>query len=853
MWKQLFPARLCLPIWHRTVSEIRLVLVLVALLTFCLGSSAGQVSPLKPFTPDDMLHLEEFGETDFSSDGQSLAYVIKRAKINGAVDPLRGLNNNEHADVWVTSIKGGPPLNITNGLVDGSGYWAPRWSPDGEMLAMMGIKNGKIQLYLWTKKLKQLNVLTSQSVAPTALENANDPYLWTANNKLVFVAEKQRDSRLDAAISAWSGAREAKTTTASVLESGVPPSLETRPQKDLVLIDVSSRKQQTIATAANFAELRLSPDRRYLAFYKQVGVWRPDSTIAKVTVLEPEIYQPMISDFANLARTLSGVKEAIQGSLLWSPTGTELVLIGYDEPGLKQKFFRCSVTKSACTVVSDKFQDLDPNRFNRFLLPPMTWLPSGELLVFSHNESLSTQLAHSKTKSWWAIDKAGNHRQFFPPSQPLPTQILSEAAGPNLVALIAGELWHIGTDGKLGKKVIPDFKPKLNSIVWGDRQTTNTNLRTRRENASGAVDKFLIALGSDNAVTNLYLINTQTGEFKALKEPGLNTKILAVDTSTKTIAVLSDDENGIRVWTTHGNESALTSIVDINGFVRGFVHPKQQRFQYYGGNGELLNAWVILPTDYQENRRYPTIVWVYPGTVYTDKLPRAPFLQVVMFDLTLLAARGYAVLRPSIPIRAFGETQDVYPELSKGVLPAIDKVIELGIADPDRIGLLGHSYGGYATYGLVTQTTRFKAAVASAGIANWASLYGTFDARFRYDSEVHENLMRMWGAETIGMGGPPSTNMKRYFLNSPINFVEKVETPLLIIQGDFDAEVQIQQGEEFFTGLYRQNKRARFIRYFGEGHVVEVPANIRDMWNQMFLWFDEFLKPKESNSTTARN
>jgi dipeptidyl aminopeptidase/acylaminoacyl peptidase len=105
----------------------------------------------------------------------------------------------------------------------------------------------------------------------------------------------------------------------------------------------------------------------------------------------------------------------------------------------------------------------------------------------------------------------------------------------------------------------------------------------------------------------------------------------------------------------------------------------------------------------------------------------------------------------------------------------------------------------------------------------------------------------------MGMGGPPSTNMKRYLLNSPISFVEKVETPLLIIQGDFDIESQIQQGEEFFTGLYRQNKRARFVRYFGEGHVVQRPANVRDMWNQIFSWFDEFLKPKESNSTTARN
>jgi len=364
---------------------------------------------------------------------------------------------------------------------------------------------------------------------------------------------------------------------------------------------------------------------------------------------------------------------------------------------------------------------------------------------------------------------------------------------------------------------------------------------------------LLIAEGQAGPIPNFYVIDAKTSEIKALAEPSLDTKVLGLGNTTRTVALLTDDENGIRILNAQANQSALTPIVKINDFVREIAQPKWQRFQYYSSDGQLLNAWLTLPIDYKEGKRYPTIVWGYPGRIYNDRRPATRVSQTNWDDLTLLAAHGYAVLRVSVPLKPYGEAQDAYPELAKGILPAIDKAIELNIVDPDRIGLLGYSYGGYLVFSLVTQTRRFKAAVASSGFTDLASMFGTFDASLRYDSDVHEDLTRMWGVETIGMGGPPWANMKRYLLDSPVNFVDRVETPLLIIHGDFDTAIQIQQSEEFFTGLYRQNKRSRFVRYFGEGHSIERPPNVRDGWNQIFSWFDEFLKPKENTSSAVRN
>jgi dipeptidyl aminopeptidase/acylaminoacyl peptidase len=175
------------------------------------------------------------------------------------------------------------------------------------------------------------------------------------------------------------------------------------------------------------------------------------------------------------------------------------------------------------------------------------------------------------------------------------------------------------------------------------------------------------------------------------------------------------------------------------------------------------------------------------------------------------------------------------------VLPAVDKAIEMGIADPKRLFVMGQSFGGFSTYGLVTQTNRFTAAVSLAGLSNLISLYSQFDARVRYTDNPQENLFQASLSEggQIAMGSPPWKDLGRYIRNSPIFFVDRVQTPLMIIQGDMDY-VAMQQGEEFFMSLYRQGKRASFVRYWGEGHVLESPANIRDMWNRVFAWFDEF-------------
>ena len=142
---------------------------------------------------------------------------------------------------------------------------------------------------------------------------------------------------------------------------------------------------------------------------------------------------------------------------------------------------------------------------------------------------------------------------------------------------------------------------------------------------------------------------------------------------------------------------------------------------------------------------------------------------------------------------------------------------------------------------LITQTTRFKSAVALAGLSDLISNYSVFDARMRY-SIGGSSSFSSWAEEGQGrMGVPPWDDRLQWIENSPIYYLNRVETPLLLLHGDLDY-VSIGQAEEMFAGLKRLEKEVEFVRYFGEGHVMSKPANIRDSWRRIVAWFDKHLK-----------
>lgn len=248
-------------------------------------------------------------------------------------------------------------------------------------------------------------------------------------------------------------------------------------------------------------------------------------------------------------------------------------------------------------------------------------------------------------------------------------------------------------------------------------------------------------------------------------------------------------------------------------------------------DGNRRRGVLVLPAGYQPGERVPMIVWLYPGLKAAARLLEIFGVEGRIDNLHVLASRGYAVLVPESTTKAGTPMFD----LAKEVLPGVTKAVELGIADEQRLGLFGHSYGGYATLALITQTPRFRAAIAYAGFGNLTTTWGE-----RWDDGETESIEYMSTQGNIGKH--PWDGRELYIQNSPFFFLDRVETPLLLIHGDVDP-VPITQSDQVYFALRHLGKPVEYARYRNVGHNMTDPANELDLLRRRIDWFDRHLKP----------
>src|SRR6266403_579877 len=176
--------------------------------------------------------------------------------------------------------------------------------------------------------------------------------------------------------------------------------------------------------------------------------------------------------------------------------------------------------------------------------------------------------------------------------------------------------------------------------------------------------------------------------------------------------------------------------------------------------------------------------------------------------------------------------------LQRRCCPGWIKLLIWEIADPSRLGVMGHSYGGYSVLSLVVQTKRFKAAVATDGYSDLTALYGEMS---KDGSAFGQSLAE---SGQLLVGGPPWQFPEGYIENSPLFYLDRVETPLLIVHGGADETVLPFLSEETFVGLRRLAREAEYARYEGEGHspLYWSYANQLDFCNRVIAWFEGHLR-----------
>ena len=809
-----------------TIPKLKYVILLV-LMFIPVVKGFAQEKPLRPLLPDDLSRLEEIGQTALSPDGQWLAFVLRRPKATALIHARPFLEGNDRGDVWLISTTGGSPQNLTKGAADHSGWWAPVWSPDSQRLAMLSTRGDNVRLWLWQKSTRRLKQLTERNV--DIIPTLQGPVAWIDNRKLVCIVlpEGHKPNALtvemraaEIAMREWPKAWRGQETTASALESGIALPPDRRPQGQLLLIDVTKGSRQ-LAIAPGFRDPRLSPDGAYIAVLKQVDVLRPDPG-KPLPHGSQVVYQAAVFDLdgKQVLTDIARVKEVRQGSLRWSPDGKTLALTGRVSSATAQTV-TCALSSGTCQPVAND----EP--------AALQLLSNGRVMMLPKPQP---KLQPGDRQDWSVIEAGGQQRNLTAKMKAVPRELIREAGGEVFVGIADGDLWRISLDGREAQNLTADFEPRITSVLWPTPGTSEAN----------AASQIILSV-RQAAQTDWHHINLQLARRTPMTKPRADAVLAGFSAQQERAILTARDRTGTYLWLMQAPFAKALTVVETDTHLREIAQAEFKKIEYRGLDGSEMKGWVVLPVGYEPGRRYPLVTIVYAGSVFGDNPPgmARTINRASPLNYQLLAARGYAVLFPSMPLKPEGEAGDPYQELTKGVLPAVDKVIELGIADPKRLGIMGQSYGGYSTYGLIAQTNRFQAAVSLAGLSDLVSLYGIFDARFRYDQFAHERLSNMSQAETgqERMGNPPWKDFERYVRNSPLTYVDRIETPLMIVQGDMDF-IAMQQGEQIFSALHRQNKRATFVRYWGEGHVLEGPANIRDMWKRIYEWFDSFLRPE---------
>lgn len=280
-----------------------------------------------------------------------------------------------------------------------------------------------------------------------------------------------------------------------------------------------------------------------------------------------------------------------------------------------------------------------------------------------------------------------------------------------------------------------------------------------------------------------------------------------------------------------------------NGKIITDVNPQQKDFlwssgakliDYTSAKGDKLQGALFLPANYEPGKSYPTIVYIY------EKLSQGLNSYTVPtyngFNKTTYTSNGYAVLMPDIVYKV----NDPGMSAVWCVLPALEAAIKTGIVDKDHVGIQGHSWGGYQTSFLVTQTNAFAAAVAGAPLTEMITMYNSI-----YWNSGGGN-MAIFESSQGRFTGSPLDVPEAYQRNSPITHAKNVKTPLVILHNDKDGAVDFTQGIFYYNTLRRLQKPVVMLQYKGENHGLRVPANMKDYTVRMKEFFDHHLKGKSA-------
>ena len=650
--------------------------------------------------------------------------------------------------------------------------WGTSWAPDGKQLSFFSDKDGIAQLWVWECGTTEPRIACDVEINPCLLEDVSSR--WTPDgSRIVVKLRSKTPSRTRNEETTISPDEATVRLFRSIPKS--PDEVETvsDARADYFLADIG------VITVATGVFHRLKRE------FPPLGLCvSPDGTTAAVADLrgfETEKRRQELYDLYLLP--LDGgpprcLAERIQfrgglGSLLsWSPDGNYLAYATHG-PLAKGELFTIST--------------LDGRRRNL-------------------SEGLNLNLGNFQRPPLWSLD------------------------GQYLFCIAGGHLWEVCVRDGVVRKLTEGLRRDIVRIVHRPESSTVWS-------PDSGESIYIQTFHSQNKQSGFFRINLTTSETHPLVEENrLYHSRLNIDVATDTGHIFYIAEDTIHpadIWVVDANFQNRCQLTNLNPQIDAIRFEEARLINWKTPKGRELNGALLLPANYVPGQCYPLITYVYSGSSLSNNLNFFGLAHpqgAPVGNMYILATQGYAVFLPDTPL----ETNNLIQELTDAVLSGVDTVIDLGIADANRLGVMGHSFGGYCVNALITQTSRFRAAVSSASRCNLVSSYG-------FLSEAGDSPGI--GPEELRLGGSLWEYQDAYIENSPIFYLDRVTTPLLLIHGELEVRLTAQLGE-LFSGLRRLGKEVVLATYLGEDHNLgswRYP-NAIDRWNRILAWFDEHLK-----------
>ncbi|MBT8336925.1 MAG: prolyl oligopeptidase family serine peptidase [Gemmatimonadetes bacterium] len=324
----------------------------------------------------------------------------------------------------------------------------------------------------------------------------------------------------------------------------------------------------------------------------------------------------------------------------------------------------------------------------------------------------------------------------------------------------------------------------------------------------------------------------RAGVERLLEEDKRFVFVAAADSTDRVLFTREAYDEFPDLWVADRTFSEPTRISDVNpGLFDRFAWGDAELLEWTSLDGTPLQGVVIKPENYEEGRRYPVLVYYY--RFFSQRLHEFNDPSVNHRpSFPVYASDGYVVFLPDVRF----EVGRPGLAATKSVVPGVQQLIDVGIADPEAIALHGHSWSGYQTAFIVTQTDIFTTAIAGAPVANMTSAYSGI--------RLGSGLARQFQYERTQsrIGGSLWESLDEYIENSPVFFADRIETPMLILHGDVDDAVPWEQSIELFLAMRRLGKESVFLQYRDEPHHPQRYANKLDWATKMKEWVDHYLK-----------